>query len=164
VAADLLSDGVKVKLVTAQPGGSEFLQQGLMERGSAKLPDIVELVSDPEHRLLVKDAGDIFVTKMEDNYMNQTYEMVQPALVLIDIASGKTVPELTWSWKTMDLGLEEWSEVMPDVRLVSYRPVISDLRAAIRERRPVKLASTQSTAEILVEANLYGDVEKTADS
>mmetsp|Transcript_32707 Transcript_32707/g.89541 ORF Transcript_32707/g.89541 Transcript_32707/m.89541 type:complete len:136 (+) Transcript_32707:327-734(+) len=135
-----------------------------MERGSAKLPDIVELVSDPEHRLLVKDAGDIFVTKMEDNYMNQTYEMVQPALVLIDIASGKTVPELTWSWKTMDLGLEEWSEVMPDVRLVSYRPVISDLRAAIRERRPVKLASTQSTAEILVEANLYGDVEKTADS
>eukprot|EP00966_Prymnesium_polylepis_P322075 7378341-Prymnesium_polylepis.2 len=101
---------------------------------------------------------------MEDNYMNQTYEMVQPALVLIDIASGKTVPELTWSWKTMDLGLEEWSEVMPDVRLVSYRPVISDLRAAIRERRPVKLASTQSTAEILVEANLYGDVEKTADS
>lgn len=110
MSADLLADGVKTTLVTAQPGGSEFLQEALITRGCAKLPPTVELVSDPDHSLLVSDAGDIFVTLEENRYMNATYNMVQPALVVIDTASGKTVPELTWSWKTMQLSPEQLVE------------------------------------------------------
>ena len=156
MAADLLSDGVSIKLITAQPGGAEFLQQGLIERGCTKLPDIVTLVSDPEHALLVANAGDIFITQRQDAYMNQTYNMVQPALVVIDTASGATLPEFTWSWKTMrdmipgELDEDAESvEVMPGVELVAYRPVISDLRAAIKERRPVKLASVALSSATL---------------
>mmetsp|Transcript_99957 Transcript_99957/g.264017 ORF Transcript_99957/g.264017 Transcript_99957/m.264017 type:complete len:111 (-) Transcript_99957:95-427(-) len=93
--------------------------------------------------------------------MDQTYNMVQPALVLIDNATGQTVPELTWSWKTMTLpnGLAEDSEVEPGVELVAVRPVLSDLRRAIMERRPVELASVALTsAEIEAECKKYGDV------
>ena len=148
-------------LVTAQPGGTAFLQKGLSDRGIAQLPESITLVSDPEHALLVKDAGDIFVTQKEERYMSQSYEMVQPALVLIDKATGKVVPELTWSWKTMGLDgpLDESMEVAPGVELVAFRPVISDLRAAIRERRPVQVASVAlSSAEIEAECEKYGDV------
>ena len=142
MAADLLSDGVSLTLVTAQPGGAEFLQQAMLERGGATIPEIVTLVSDPEHEYLVKDAGDVFVIVTQDEMMDQKYQMVQPALVLIDKATGKTIPELTWSWKTMNLpNLEEDYEVSPGIELVAMRPVVSDLRAAIKERRPVKLSS-----------------------
>ena len=158
VAADLLSDGVSVTLITAQPGGSDFIQSELMARGVDKLPDIVSLVSDPEHSLLVEDAGDIFATSPQTAYAPGEYTMIQPALVLIDNATGKTVPELTWSWKTMDYGVDESFEVSPGVELVAYRPVIADLRAAIKERRPVKLASVALTsAEIEALCKKFGD-------
>ena len=144
--------------MTAQPGGSQFLQAALWVRGVDKLPDCVTLVSDPGHELLVKDAGDVFLTQVRSDYPPSTYDMVQPALVLIDRATGKTVPELTWSWKTMDYGVDESFEVSPGVELVAYRPVIADLRAAIKERRPVKLASVALTsAEIEALCKKFGD-------
>ena len=157
----MLSDGVTVTLITAQPGGSDFLQQGLIDRGCAKLPEIVTLISDPDHTMLVKDAGDIFMTEPQDQYMDQNYDMVQPALVVVDKATGVTVPEFTWSWKTMNLAdndLQESFEVLPGVELVAFRPVISDLRAALKERRPCKLASVAlSSAEIEEQCKKYGD-------
>jgi len=118
-------------------------------------------VSDPAHKLLATDAGEIFLTQTQSGYMGQTYEMVQPALVVIDVATGKTIPELTWSWATMGLSadqLDESAEVLPGVELVAYRPVISDLRAAIKERRPVRLASVAlSSEEIEAECRRCGD-------
>lgn len=163
-SADLLSDGVSITLVTAQPGGADFLQQSLIARGTPALPASVVLVSDPDHALLVKDAGDIFVVDATDGsqaFMNQTYDMVQPALVVLDKATGATIPELTWSWKTMGLAanqVREDAEVAPGVELVAFRPVISDLRAAIQERRPVELAPVALTmAQIEDECKRYGD-------
>ena len=169
MAADLRTDGVSIKLITAQPGGTEFLQQALIDRGCERLPDIVTLVSDPDHTLLVKDAGDIFIVQQQDQYMSQSYQMVQPALVVIDTATGATIPALTWSWKTMkdllpgdiDFGSPdaECTEVVPGVELVAYRPMLSDLRAALGERRPVKLGSVaMSMAEIEEQCQRYGDV------
>jgi hypothetical protein len=158
VSADLLSDGVTVTLVTAQPGGPEFLQSALLDRGVARLPETLTLVSDPDHNYLISEVSDIFVTVQQESYMNQKYMMVQPALVLIDKSTGKVVPELTWSWKTMEHGVDESSEVLPGVELVAYRPVISDLKAAIKERRPVRLASVKlSSAEIEEQCKQYGD-------
>lgn len=81
-------------------------------------------MSDPAHKLLATDAGEIFLTQTQSGYMGQTYEMVQPALVVIDVATGKTIPELTWSWATMGLSadqLDESAEVLPGVELVAYR-------------------------------------------
>ena len=81
-------------------------------------------MSDPAHKLLATDAGEIFLTQTQSGYMGQTYEMVQPALVVIDVATGKTIPELTWSWGTMGLSadqLDESAEVLPGVELVAYR-------------------------------------------
>uniref|UniRef100_A0A6U2X2Q0 Uncharacterized protein n=1 Tax=Lotharella globosa TaxID=91324 RepID=A0A6U2X2Q0_9EUKA len=106
----------------------------------------MKLSSDPEHKLLVKDAGDIWVTRIQDQYMNQVYDMVQPAVVVIDTATGKTIKECTWSWKTMGFdeeNLTEMWEAVPGVPLVTYRPVIADLRAAIKERRPPKIADNR---------------------
>ena len=145
-------------IITAQPGGTAYIHNALMERGVAKLPDTVTLVSDPEHNMLVHDAGDIFVLEPQMAYPPGEYTMIQPALVLIDTATGKVVPELTWSWKTMDYGVDESSEVSPGVELVAYRPIIADLRAAIKERRSVKLASVALTsAEIEELCRKFGD-------
>lgn len=81
------------------------------------------------------------------------YKMVQPALVVYD-ADNKVISETTWSWKTMGLdeGKVDWDtrvdtqawegDPVKQVLLVTMRPVMSDLLAAIQEKRPVKLAST----------------------
>ena len=103
-------------------------------------------------------------------------------LVVIDVATGKTIPELTWSWATMGLSadqLDESVEVLapatphiertperartfihppPRTTPLRRRPVISDLRAAIKERRPVRLASVAlSSLEIEAECRRCGD-------
>lgn len=78
----------------------------------------------------MKDAGDIWTIKTQDQYMGQVYQMVQPAVVLVDASTGKTIKECTWSWKTMGItksDLTELYEVTPGVHLVTYRPVIADL-------------------------------------
>ena len=54
--------------------------------------------------------------------------------------------------------LVEEHEIVPGTELVAFRPVISDLRSAITERRPVKLAPVaMSMAEIDEECKKYGD-------
>ena len=97
-------------------------------------------MSDPHHNLLATDAGEIFLTQTQSGYMGQTYEMVQPALVVIDVATGKTIPELTWSWATMGLSadqLDESAEVLPGVELVAYRlPPRRTLNAHLSRRAP----------------------------
>jgi len=140
---------VRVHLVTAQPGGTEFLTKALLERDLPNPPGVppsVQLTSDPEHKLLAEvkqDVGDIFVIKTQDKMMGVSYQMVQPAVVVIDTATGKAIPSCSWSWKTMGItgdNLTELYEVEPSVHLVTKRPVIADLRAAIRERRQVKIS------------------------
>ena len=68
--------------------------------------------------------------------------MVQPTLVVLD-SDGKVLPELTWSWKTMGFaGDQDYVESpVAGVKVYACRPEIADLAAAIRERRPVKLAN-----------------------
>jgi len=150
-------------VITAQPGGEAYLQKALIDRGMARLPDEVELVSDPSHALLVRDAGDIFLIETQDKYMGDKYKMVQPALVVIHTPTGRSIPELTWSWKTMkerdpSMSLDESAEVAPGVELVAFRPVIKDLHVAVKERRPVKVAPVaMSMEEIEAQCKKYGD-------
>mmetsp|Transcript_40336 Transcript_40336/g.97404 ORF Transcript_40336/g.97404 Transcript_40336/m.97404 type:complete len:97 (+) Transcript_40336:418-708(+) len=81
------------------------------------------------------------------------YKMVQPALVVYN-DKKEVIAETTWSWKTMGLdpdklesgtrvNTQAWEgEPVKQVKLVTMRPVMSDLLAAIQEKRAVKLAST----------------------
>mmetsp|Transcript_2671 Transcript_2671/g.8375 ORF Transcript_2671/g.8375 Transcript_2671/m.8375 type:complete len:138 (+) Transcript_2671:210-623(+) len=128
--------------VTAEPGGDEAVLQRLADRGVTNLEFPVK--SDPNHDLLVKDAGDIYTLKHHEWEVSGPYEMVQPAVVVID-SEGHTIKECTWSWKTM--GFQNGQAVEDKVAyegneypLVVFRPVISDLVASVKERRPVKLA------------------------
>ena len=120
-----------------------------MERGVPQLD--FEVRSDPDHKFLEQpNIPDIFVMKDHNWDVSGPYQMVQPALIVLD-SNGELVKECTWSWKTM--GLEDgdwdtrvdtqpWAGPIKQVMLVTMRPVMSDLASAIQDRRPVKLAST----------------------
>ena len=100
---------------------------------------------------------DIFVVMDHkwDTLEPYSYNMIQPALVVQDVNSGKILLECSWSWKTMGYGDGKWdtriqhhdgtSEVgstKDSVQLVTLRPIMSDLLASIQEKRPIKLGST----------------------
>mmetsp|Transcript_1706 Transcript_1706/g.6580 ORF Transcript_1706/g.6580 Transcript_1706/m.6580 type:complete len:81 (-) Transcript_1706:478-720(-) len=79
--------------------------------------------------------------------------MVQPAVVVIDVATGACITECTWSWKAMGIAegkemepvpTQDWDPPPREVPLVTFRPVIADLGPAIKERRPVKLTAAMT--------------------
>lgn len=159
----LLEDGVRTHIITAQPGGTAFLTKALLDRDLPNppgVPSYVTLSSDPEHRLLAVD-GDFWTIETQDKFMGVTYEMVQPAVVLIDLATGRVVRECCWSWKTMGLRGDQLNAyaLIDGVKLVTYRPVIADLRAAIRERRPVAVGPAISMDDV---AKAFRPADKTS--
>jgi hypothetical protein len=159
--------GVEVVAITAEPGGEAMVRERLAARGVPELDFPVR--SDPDHHAFIRTVRadlrprDIFVVDdCDEEGVSAPYRMIQPALVVYD-ADGAPIHELTWSWKTMMAGLSNgsgdnddkavlaWNTVVDtqpsagpvkQVLLVTMRPVMSDLLAAIQERRPVKLAST----------------------
>ena len=144
--------GVNVVAITAEPGGEKEVRQRLTERGVPSLD--FEVRSDPKHEFLhdksLQVPTDIFVMKDHDWDVSGPYKMIQPALVVYN-AQGQVVTETTWSWKTMGLedgawntrvDTQEWAGPIKQVLLVTMRRVMSDLLPAIREGRPIKLAST----------------------
>ena len=70
--------------------------------------------------------------------------MRQPSLVVLD--QGRVVPECTWSWITMDHRETKDLDLVTfqgkDVALVTIRPDMTDLLAAVREKRAVNLTCT----------------------
>lgn len=161
-APDLRSEGISIHLVTAQPKSVSELRQMFSNRGIT-VPDFIRLSSDPDHKLLVQDTGDIYTIK-PTTFDGHMYMMVQPAVVVIDLQTGNSIKECAWSWKLMfsenvyTLGdgqvrrtqLDELYQPIPGVKLVTYRPVISDLQSAIREKRMVKVAVAMPTNEMLL--------------
>ncbi|CAJ1935320.1 unnamed protein product [Cylindrotheca closterium] len=147
--------GVQLVAITAEPGGSDAVRQRLLEREVSKLD--YEIRSDPEHSFLTSGPPtppkDLFIMKDHQWEVSGDYKMVQPALVVYD-ADKEVISETTWSWKTMGLDdnntnwdsrvdTQAWEgEADKKVLLVTMRPVMSDLLAAIQEKRAVKLAST----------------------
>jgi len=153
--ASLKEAGVQLVAITAEPGGSEAVRSRLLER---QVPELdYEVRSDPKHSFLTSGPPtppkDLFVMKDHQWEVSGDYKMVQPALVVYGV-DGEVIPETTWSWKTMGLdgskvdwdtrvNTQAWEgEPVKQVLLVTMRPVMSDLLAAIQEKRPVKLAST----------------------
>ena len=131
----------------------------LAARGIPNIPSNVKLSSDPDMELLVKDAGNIYCTKRQVNF-GPPYEMVQPAIVVLETSTNTVLKECTWSWKVMGLSgsqLNEGYEVQPGKKLVIFRPVISDLRASIKQRRMVKLDATRSLASAMGQYIKNGD-------
>lgn len=145
----LQKGGIKVVAITAEPGGSEAVRQRLLERNVPAVLDF-DIESDPDHVFRNKCPADLFVLKDHDWEVSGPYKLIQPALVVYD-ASGNLINECSWSWKTMGVptgdatlrvDTQAWAGPIKQVLLVTMRPVMSDLLAAIQEKRPVKLAST----------------------
>lgn len=139
----MAAENIKLIAVTAEPGGDQAVRDRLAERGCADLK--FDVKSDPDHTLLIDE--DIYVKKPHEWDVSGNYDMVQPAIVVMD-QDGNPVKECLWSWKTM--GYENGSEMdlipyedQGSFPLVVYRPVISDLVSSIKEKRPIKLAPTK---------------------
>lgn len=152
--ASLKEAGVQLVAITAEPGGADAVRSRLLEREVPTLD--YEIRSDPEHSFLTgppTPPKDLFIMKDHQWEVSGDYNMVQPALVVYD-AERQVVPESTWSWMTMGLDADklDWNtrvdteawegEPVKQVILVTMRPVMEDLLAAIQEKRAVKLAST----------------------
>ena len=159
MAPELWSDGVQLHLITSQPGD---IRQKLLDRDVPAIPDNVLLSSDPERKLLVAEPVDsIYHWRFNDDHP-PAYEMVNPALVVIDRVTGEVIKEMTWSWKIACPGVSEKSLhetylVKGTTALVLYRPIISDLRSAIEERRQVRVTATQPLVHALAGYVKAGD-------
>jgi len=117
--------------------------------------------SDPKHKLLLpsKDGSTslyvITEKKAKQDYGGTytDYNMVQPALVVVDKKGGL---QQVWSWQTPPLDKVEPKSEMTAVPsaggkvLVGVRPTSSDLGPSIKEKRNVS-TSGKSVPEILVE-------------
>lgn len=156
---ELRNAGIEVVLVTACPGdnkakvlekeGVELRMQMLDEQAFVK-----GAATQAYDGYNVEGLGDFWVTKFHEQYK---YEMVQPALVLLD-AKGKLVPECAWSWKTMgrkdgrtyenELDRVPTGTCCPrSMMLVTARPLMADLIPSIHEKRQIKLAPATATGK-----------------
>jgi hypothetical protein len=131
---------VSIHMVVCEPDpvGSDAVATKLMSRGvlaGMSLPPTVKLSQDTEMKLIVQETADIYVSRMH----REGWLMVQPALVVLD-ETGKVVPELTWSWKTMGFTGDQDYETGPQgIPVFRCRPDFSDIGTAIKERRPIRL-------------------------
>jgi len=155
VAPDLWSDGVRLHIITAEPGD---IKQKLLDRGVPAPPDYVMISSDPERKLLAEPKETLYHWRLNTDHPPD-YEMVNPALAVFDLATGEMIKEMFWSWKTMGVPDDEIDEMtnVNGVSMILYRPLISDLRAAIKERRQVALAGTQHMVHALAGYVAQGD-------
>lgn len=95
---DLKSAGIDLVAITGMPGDNKAQVE---EKESMQLKYDVRPVpfnSDLEGVYKIAGLGDFWTTKHDDNFGG--YEMVQPAVVVLD-ADGAVVLECLWSWKTM---------------------------------------------------------------
>jgi len=172
---ELESQGVALHAVTAEPGGSAEVKNRLEQRDTnIRFP----VHSDPEHKLLVKDANESDVTTESEINLKQhaatghslyikkfnnatkyggtyeDYDMVQPALVVVD-QSGSI--QQVWSWNSGTLRDITPKEEMTPVGafygapLVTIRPVSADVVPSIKENRDVQIKG-KNVAKLIAEA------------
>mmetsp|Transcript_94813 Transcript_94813/g.171208 ORF Transcript_94813/g.171208 Transcript_94813/m.171208 type:complete len:173 (-) Transcript_94813:72-590(-) len=148
-------EGLALHAITAEKGGDEEIAARLAIRGLVDLGFPVH--SDPDHKLLLRlksdteQAAPMYMLKaMEASSMDsktsipyEDYEMVQPALVVLDKTGAVQQP--TWSWLTTPIKDVEpkgpFTEVPGLGIMVAVRPVSSDIAPAVREARAVELHS-----------------------
>jgi len=140
-AGKLAAEGIHVHLVTCEPDpvGDEAMLAKLLSRIEGRpplLPPSMKLSADPERKLIVTEAADIYVSRVH----REGWTMVQPTLVVLD-SNGKVVPECSWSWKTMGIAPDQDYAPGPQgIKMtIMARPDVTDWAAAIRERRAIKL-------------------------
>jgi len=142
-----------VHAVTAESGGEEVTR-----RLAARDTRVdFKVHSDPEHRLLVQSKEKFYLKEFHRasayGGTYRDYNMVQPALVVIDKAGAF---RQVWSWMTPPLRDVHPKSVLTPVPsqgglvLVGVRPDSLDLALSIKEGRNVKL-NAKSLPVILVE-------------
>ena len=152
-AAALEAAGATVHFITTQPLGFVSGHSGpnahiaaLLEKGVPPMPPTWKLTCDPELTLVAPDAPDTNVTRLH----KEGWLMVQPAMAVLDTSTGKALPELTWSWKTMGYTASDDAKSVPQPSgsagsILAIRPDPTDLCAAIKERRPARLVDFTGT-------------------
>lgn len=137
--------------ITAEPGGNEAIRKRLSARNVPPLD--FQVVSDPTH-IYLKDEGapqEWFITEKFERFAESgAYEMIQPALIVYHVTEGESkkqvIPECSWSWMRMGLSkVPKASTRVQGSMLVTVRPVMSDLVAAIQEKRMIQLATTEKS-------------------
>jgi len=151
-----------VAFITAETGGDAVVAERLAERGAADLG--ISVHSDGSHALLLPTSETNYKIEPmiatgynekanynEGHHLSYTdYEMVQPALVVLD-ANGAATQK--WSWKLMGLEDEKYATgqygsamtMVPnpdgegEVPLVMLRPLTSDIGPSIAEGRQCKM-------------------------
>lgn len=162
---------VAVVVVTCEPGGDAEIVSRLADRETPNLH--FPVISDPEMKLVSKPKEAVFVERLmkASNYATPRtkfvdYQMLQPALLVLD-SSGKV--EQCWSWKTM--GAEKYLEegttlesegvemvkvdadgdasTLGEQALVTVRPEVEDIFAAIKEGRDVRYGPQIGLLELI---------------
>ena len=163
----LAAEGIDLMVITAQPGSEEALKADMKAHHGCDIP--YKLVSDPEHKLLEESAGDIYIKLQDDPWFGTSvtkFNVIQPALVVRDLATQQLLPELTWSWRTLlkdqnpEKNLQGKSvkdtTLVPNpnrgvrpkkLLLMALRPDFTDLASAIHERRAVAIHEQIATAQ-----------------
>lgn len=148
----LREQGVAVHAITSEPGA---VVARLSKRGCASMP--FPVLSDPEHKLCAADADDFYVIKeghdvstLHPDYVGVIYDMVQPALVVVNRA-GQVVQR--WSWATMDPRPEpNGKNVLVDGKsmlVVQVRPQTADIMPSVVEKRAVRLGASMRVPGII---------------
>lgn len=148
---------VALHAITAENDGTEgtTVVQRIYER--AKIDTLpFQVHSDPGHHLLAASTEDFYVKQPDFDpqqyggsaYAGVKYDMVQPALVVVD-KSGVVVRQ--WSWHSVDPKPDTMGamETVTDsngaaTKLVLLRPEAADILPSIKDGRDVKTAPSMS--------------------
>lgn len=162
---EFVKANVALHAITAENNGNEgtvvdrILARGPFSKGSDTLP--FQVHSDPEQKLLAASTADFYVKQPDFDahlvcgsaFAGVKYEMVQPALVVVD-KSGVVVRK--WSWHSIDPKLEnmETGQAVKDsngaeTKLVLLRPEGVDILPSIKEGRDVKTAPSMPLGQLV---------------
>lgn len=142
--------GVALHAITAEPGGNDVLKTRLAKKDldfpfPIHSDSNAKLCAKPEDGHYIKQAFD--AERFGPDYAGVTYEMVQPALEVVD-KTGAVL--LKWSWHSFQPPPDpmEWNTKVTagsdSIILVLCRPLSADILPAIKEGRDFQMASSIS--------------------
>ena len=120
-APALAAQGIAVRAITAEPGGTAALQARLVERGTPGKGlgfdggFQIDVISDEHHATLLPElvSAGVYLTRPFKWNVSGPYSMIQPTLVVqLRNSSGAVLEACTWSFSTMGYTEDEDMEIV----------------------------------------------------